>query len=302
MTSQTCRSWTSRTPGCAASAWPIACGSIPRGAASSSTRGRLADSSDRPGAHHQRGDERARRPPSAPFEARDEHEQAGERGAERRVEVGEHVRARALDVERAPLRAATAPRRRATLTPAPARPTTSTTAPSTSGGSPSRWIALPRDHPGEHEQRGAVDLGREDLRAAEAEREAAAGRPRRQPRGDERERDRAGVREHVRGVGEQRERVGEQARDDLDDHEAEDQPERDAEPAAVGVGRRRVACGRGPPCAVGRARAATARYSGCCSRSVREPVADPARRVGDLARCTLSTPNSLKIAFGSACL
>ena len=44
---------------------------------------------------------------------------------------------------------------------------------------------------------------------------------------DERERDRAGVGEHVRRVGEQRERVGEDADDDLDDHEAEDQRERD---------------------------------------------------------------------------
>ena len=38
VTSQTCRSCTSLTPGCAASACPTAAGSIPRGAASSSTR------------------------------------------------------------------------------------------------------------------------------------------------------------------------------------------------------------------------------------------------------------------------
>ena len=38
VTSQTCRSWTSTTPGMAASAWPTACGSTPSGAPSSSTR------------------------------------------------------------------------------------------------------------------------------------------------------------------------------------------------------------------------------------------------------------------------
>ena len=54
---------------------------------------------------------------------------------------------------------------------------------------------------------------------------------------DQREPDRAGVGEHVGGVGEQRQRVGQQAGDDLDDHEAEDQPEREPQLAAVGVGR-----------------------------------------------------------------
>ena len=48
----------------------------------------------------------------------------------------------------------------------------------------------------------------------------------------------AGVGEHVRGVGEQRQRVGDQAGDDLDHHEAEDQPEREPQLAAVGVGER----------------------------------------------------------------
>ena len=38
VTSQTCRSWTSTTPGWAASAWPIWSGSRPAGAASMNTR------------------------------------------------------------------------------------------------------------------------------------------------------------------------------------------------------------------------------------------------------------------------
>ena len=42
------------------------------------------------------------------------------------------------------------------------------------------------------------------------------------------------------GVGEQRQRRGEQAADDLDDHEPRDERERDGQPAGVGVGRRRV--------------------------------------------------------------
>jgi hypothetical protein len=45
----------------------------------------------------------------------------------------------------------------------------------------------------------------------------------------------------VGGVGEQRQRRGRDADDDLHGHEAEDQPERDRELAAVGVGRDLVA-------------------------------------------------------------
>ena len=93
-----------------------------------------------------------------------------------------------------------------------------------------------REHAGQDEERGAVDLGAQDLRAAQAERERPAGRPRRQRGRHEREAERAGVRDHVRGVGEQRQRSGDEAADDLDDHERRDEPERDPEPAAVGVG------------------------------------------------------------------
>ena len=128
----------------------------------------------------------------------------------------------------------------ATLTAAPSRPTTSTIAALHLRRRREALHGLDRDHAGEHEQRRAVDLRREHLGAAEPEREAPARRPRGQPRGDQRERQRAGVGEHVRGVGEQRQRVGEQARDDLGDHEREDQRERRREPPAVGVGRHRV--------------------------------------------------------------
>ena len=95
---------------------------------------------------------------------------------------------------------------------------------------------LDADHAGQHEQRRAVDLRAEDLRAPEPEREAAGGRPRRQPQRRQREPDRPGVGEHVRRVGEQRQRGGQQARHDLDRHEAEDQREREPQLAAVGAG------------------------------------------------------------------
>ena len=81
---------------------------------------------------------------------------------------------------------------------------------------------------------------REDLGAAEPEREDPAGRARGEPRGDERERQRGGVGEHVRGVGEQRQRAREDARDHLGDHEREDQRERGTEPAVVRIGGHRV--------------------------------------------------------------
>ena len=126
------------------------------------------------------------------------------------------------------------------LTAAPSRPTDQDEPALHRGRRAEALHGLDRDHAGEHEQRRAVDLRREHLGPAEAEGEAAAGRPGGQPRGDQRERQRGRVGEHVGGVGEQRQRVREQARDDLRDHEREDQRERRAEPPAVGVGRHRV--------------------------------------------------------------
>ena len=46
--------------------------------------------------------------------------------------------------------------------------------------------------------------------------------------------------EHVGGVGQQRQRPGDQAGDDLHDHEAGDERERDGQRAAVGRRRDRV--------------------------------------------------------------
>ena len=163
------------------------------------------------------------------------------RRGHRRVEVGEHVRHRALDVEAAPLGARERPRgadvgRRAEQADHDDDRALDL------GRVDEPLPGLPRDDRRQHEQHRAVDLGREDLRAAEAERERprAAGGPRaarrRAPGAIAR-----GVGEHVRRVGEQRERAGEDARHDLDAHEAQDDRQRDAEPAPVGVGRHGVA-------------------------------------------------------------
>ena len=93
---------------------------------------------------------------------------------------------------------------------------------------------------------------------------------------DEREADRGGVGEHVPGVRDQREGAGEGPDDDLDGHEADDQRERDAEVAPVGVPADAVA--------VARMRAA-ARVVAVGRRSL-SPVDGfaPAGHAGDLRR------------------
>jgi hypothetical protein len=75
VTSQTCRSWTSTTPGWRPSARPIACGSIPSGAPSSSTRPESREQLQ-PDAQHQRRDQQ-RRDRSAAVEAETEDDRAG---------------------------------------------------------------------------------------------------------------------------------------------------------------------------------------------------------------------------------
>ena len=71
--------------------------------------------------------------------------------------------------------------------------------------------------------------------------EAVGLRPRRRPerdaRRDQREHERAGVGEHVRGVAEQRQRGRDDAEDDLDQHQADEQAERDPQTADRGVSR-----------------------------------------------------------------
>ena len=103
---------------------------------------------------------------------------------------------------------------------------------------------LEHDQQGEHQQRDAVRLRREDLDAPEAVRHDALGGSRREPDRNDREADRGGVGQHVRRVGEQRERSDDEADDDLEAHEADDQREREREFARVGVGGHsvRVSC------------------------------------------------------------
>ena len=62
-----------------------------------------------------------------------------------------------------------------------------------------------------------------------------ARRPPHEPQHEQREQERARVRQHVRGVREERERVGEDARDDLADHEGDDQREPDRQATRVGA-------------------------------------------------------------------
>ena len=190
------------------------------------------------GAEHERRDEQRRDAVGAIEPGEDDH-RAGGRRRERRIQVREHVLARALDVEAPPLRAPERPCGGDVDDGAHEADRDDEGAVDVGRGEQ----ALDRrdgDDTREHEQRRAVDLRREDLGTAQAEREA----PRRglcgEAGGDEREADRRGVGEHVAGIGEQRQRRGEQAADDLDDHEARDERQRDREPPRVGVGRRSV--------------------------------------------------------------
>ena len=110
VTSHTCRSCTSTTWFCAASALPIssrvevARRRLEQHAAGLAQQAEARAQHQR--GHHQRGDAvRAR-------EAGDQHDRARDRGGDEREQVGEHVLERALDVE-----AAAAPRRRAASSP-----------------------------------------------------------------------------------------------------------------------------------------------------------------------------------------
>ena len=185
VTSQTCRSWTSTTPGCAGERVADRPRVDPARRALEQHAARLAQQA--PGrAHHQHGDEQ-RGDRVGLAEARRRARRARERRAERRVEVGQHVGARALDVERAPLGARQRPRGRDVDHRADEADDEHDAALDVRrvAAAAGRLDAIT---PAEHEQRRAVDLRGEDLRTAEPEREAAARRPRRQPRGDQRER------------------------------------------------------------------------------------------------------------------
>ena len=165
------------------------------------------------------------------------------------------MRARALDVERAPLGARERPGG-ADVDAGAGEADDQHDAPSTSGGSASRWTASHAITPASTSSVAPLTWAERISARPSPNVKRAAGRPGREPRRDQRERDRAGVGEHVRGVGEQRERVGQQARDDLDDHEARISPSATpasggrrrapARASARGRGRARVR-GRPPP-------------------------------------------------------
>ena len=89
------------------------------------------------------------------------------------------------------------------------------------------------DPDADEQQRDAVRLRGEDLRAPEAERPRPARRSRREARRDERAAERGRIREHVPCIGEQGERAGEKPGDDLAHHQREDQGERDAKQSPV---------------------------------------------------------------------
>ncbi len=237
VTSQTCRSWTSTIPGALASARPTSSVRTPSGEPSSRTveEARRSDQPERSIS----AETSSAAMPSACSKPAEQHDGARGGRAERRVEVGQHVGAGALDVERAALRARQLPGGR-DVDPRAQQADDQHQAALDVGRREQALHGLDGDHAGEHEQRRAVDLRGQDLGAPEAEREAPAGRARGQPRGDQRERQRAGVGEHVGRVGEQRQRAGDHARHHLGDHEGEDQPEGDREPAPVRIRRDRV--------------------------------------------------------------
>ena len=121
------------------------------------------------GAQHDRGDEQ-RRDPVGPREA-------GDRGsptpaiavAMNAREVGEEVLVGALDVE-APAVGRASTHVAARFTTMPTSATISTGTPATSGGSTSRRTPSTTIEQPEHQQRRAVELRGEDLRAAQPER------------------------------------------------------------------------------------------------------------------------------------
>ena len=152
--------------------------------------------------HDQRGDRVGAVEPAGQDDDR------GHRGRGERVQVGQHVRDRALYVEAAPPAAAVRPGEQ------PARRQVDDHPGEGDAKHQAAGYRLGRDKPahglvgeprGEQDQRDAVRLGGEDLQAAQPVGVPAAGRPSRHPGRDEGEPDRRRVGEHVRGIGQQRE-------------------------------------------------------------------------------------------------
>ena len=185
VTSQTCRSWTSTTPGHGGQRVADRLRVDALGRALEQHAAGVAQQQPAR-AQHQRGDEQ-RGDGVGAIEAREEHDRAGGRGGERREEVGEHVRAGALDVERAPLGLAQRGSRAPTFAHAPTQADDEHEAAVDVGDGPQAPDRLDGDDARQHEQRRAVGLGGEDLGAAEAEGEAPGRRARGQPGRVERE-------------------------------------------------------------------------------------------------------------------
>ena len=121
-----------------------------------------------------------------------------------------------------------------TLTPKPAAAIHSIGAPRTATGEYSRCTASVDDPCRDREQRDAVDERDEHGEAVEAVGAAPVGRLPREPEADPGEREAREVGQHVAGIGEQRQRAGENAADDLGDHEAARQQRGEPDAALVG--------------------------------------------------------------------
>jgi len=95
--------------------------------------------------------------------------------------------------------------------------------------------ALVDDQQPEHEQRYAICLGAQDLGPPKAVGHRPGSRARCQPSSEQRERQRRRIGQHVGGVGEQRQRRSDHGRDDLGNHEDDDQRERRGQRTPVSV-------------------------------------------------------------------
>ena len=95
--------------------------------------------------------------------------------------------------------------------------------------------SLHEDPDRDDDEQDAVRERGEDLRPPVAEASLGRRRPPGEPGREQRERERGGVGEHVAGVCEHGQRVGEQPHDDLHDHEAGDERQRNRERPAVGA-------------------------------------------------------------------
>ena len=150
---------------------------------------------------HQRGHEQ-RRDPVGAREAGEQDERARHGRGDEREQVVQHVLERALHVQALAVRPGE-DQRRGQVHPDPDHGDDQHGSALDVGRVDEPPDALDADHGAERDQRRAVQLGRQDLGAPEAEREVAARRPAGQVRGEQRQRDGAGVGEHVRRVGEQ---------------------------------------------------------------------------------------------------